>query len=123
MLICLRIIYLLTSKTDSGNCVKSANGEFPVSSCASRLACAVIWGDTRGGTYGIDSKHELTLICLNQFYLYELLPQEELVHSVLTGSSPNYCFEHAFVVWKYGIIVFFFLNSLPNEILQINKME
>lgn len=42
----------LTFELDSGNCVKSANGEFPVSSCASRLACAVIpeWGDTRGGT-------------------------------------------------------------------------
>lgn len=35
----------------SGNCVKSANGEFPVSSCASRLVCAVMCGETRGGTF------------------------------------------------------------------------
>lgn len=41
----------LTSATDSGNCVKSANGEFPDSNWASRLACAVICGDTRGGTF------------------------------------------------------------------------
>lgn len=44
--------YGITSTTDSGKCVKSANWELTMSNCASRLICAVICGDTRGGTCG-----------------------------------------------------------------------
>lgn len=60
-----RLSVSLTSRPGSGNCVKSANGEFPDSSCASRLACAVICGDTRGGTFQFNTTKWAYAITLN----------------------------------------------------------